>query len=154
MSRRPLDIRVSDTADEYDRRALVDGLIAYNEQRAGLGDSRPLVVLIRDSNGATVGGLWGRTGYGWLFVEMLFVPERLRGQGLGTQVMELAESEALARGCHGVWLDTFEFQARGFYEQLGYRCFGELEDYPAGFSRYFMTKTLDARRDTSETPDR
>ena len=38
---------------------------------------------------------------------------------------------------------TFEFQARGFYERLGYRCFGELNDYPTGFARYFMKKALD-----------
>ena len=40
------------------------------------------------------------------------------------------------------WLDTFEFQARGFYERLGYTCFGRLEDYPPGFARYFMKKTM------------
>jgi hypothetical protein len=53
-----------------------------------------------------------------------------------------AEREALARGCKHAWLDTYEFQARGFYEKLGYRCFGELDDYPTGFSRYFMQKAL------------
>ena len=46
--------------------------------------------------------------------------------------MQLAEREAVQRGCHGAWLDTFEFQARGFYERLGYTCFGELPNYPAG----------------------
>jgi hypothetical protein len=57
--------------------------------------------------------------------------------------MSRAESEAIVRGCHHAWLDTFEFQARGFYERLGYRCFGELNDYPTGFARYFMKKALD-----------
>ena len=42
----------------------------------------------------------------------------------------------------GAWLDTFEFQARGFYEGIGYECFGELPNYPKGFSRFFMKKTL------------
>jgi hypothetical protein len=46
------------------------------------------------------------------------------------------------RGCHNAWLDTFEFQARGFYESLGYECFGELPDYPKGHARYFMKKAL------------
>jgi hypothetical protein len=48
----------------------------------------------------------------------------------------------LKRGCHSAWLDTFEFQARGFYERLGYSCFAELRDYPPGFARYFMKKAL------------
>jgi len=76
-----------------------------------------------------------------LFVELLFVPESLRGQGIGTDLIRRAESEAIARGCHSVWLDTFEFQARGFYERLGCTCFGELKQYPVG-SRYFMSKQL------------
>jgi hypothetical protein len=53
-----------------------------------------------------------------------------------------AETEAVARGCHSAWLDTFAFQARPFYERLGYTCFGELNDYPNGSARYFMKKTL------------
>jgi len=57
--------------------------------------------------------------------------------------MKRAEAEAIARGCRGAWLDTFAFQARPFYEQLGYTCFGELNDYPTGFARYFMNKALD-----------
>ena len=56
--------------------------------------------------------------------------------------MRRAETEALARQCHHAWLDTFAFQARGFYERLGYQCFGTLDDYPVGSSRYFMSKPL------------
>ena len=89
-----------------------------------------------------IGGLWGRTVYDWLFVELLFVPDALRGRGVGSEVMKRAEDEALTRGCHSAWLDTFEFQARGFYERLGYICFAELRDYPAGVTRYFMKKAL------------
>jgi hypothetical protein len=58
--------------------------------------------------------------------------------------MHRAEQEAVARGCHSAWLDTFEFQARGFYERIGYVCFGNLADYPVGFSRFFMRKSLTA----------
>jgi len=70
------------------------------------------------------------------------VPESLRGRRIGSDLLSRAEAEARTRGCSNVWLDTFEFQARGFYERLGYRCFGELAEYPPGFSRYFMTKVL------------
>lgn len=63
-------------------------------------------------------------------------------KGVGTELMTRAEAEAASRGCHSAWLDTFEFQARGFHERLGYRCFGELSDYPPGFSRYFMKKRI------------
>jgi len=135
-------IELTDTVDEAVRNAIVRPLIAYNSSQTGISDHRPLIVVLRDEQGEVVGGLWGRTGYGWLYVELLVVPESLRGKRIGTELLARAETEARARECANVWLDTFEFQARGFYERLGYRCFGELAEYPPGFSRYFMTKVL------------
>ena len=70
------------------------------------------------------------------------------GQGIGRKLMSLAEAEASSRGCSAVWLDTFEFQARSFYERLGYTCFGQLENYPKGFARFFMQKALSNARDS------
>ncbi len=131
-----------DTGDDSIRAAIARPLIAYNVRQTGIADYRPLAVVIRDEEGEVVGGLWGRTVYGWLYVELLVVPESLRGQRLGTALMDQAEAEAVNRGCRAAWLDTFSFQARGFYEKRGYRCFGELGDYPPGFARYFLTKNL------------
>jgi GNAT superfamily N-acetyltransferase len=135
-------LRLTDTPDDAARKGIIEPLIAYNVAKTGRTDHRPLVLTITDTSGQVVGGLWGRTGFDWLFVELLVVPESLRGRGVGTDLMQRAEAEAAARGCRGVWLDTFEFQARGFYERLGYTCFGELNDYPPGSSRYFMKKVL------------
>jgi len=135
-------LEMSDAGDDTMRRAVAAPLLIYNARHTGLNDSRPLAVVIRDDAQHIVGGLWGWTSFGWLFVELLVVPESMRGKGLGTQLMGKAEAEARSRGCHSAWLDTFEFQARGFYEGLGYGCFGELPDFPVGFSRYFMRKAL------------
>jgi GNAT superfamily N-acetyltransferase len=135
-------IHLSHEAQTAVRDAIVRPLVAYNTQQTGTDDYRPLVLMVQDENGNVVGGLWGRTAFEWLFVELLFVPDVLRGRGVGAELMSRAESEAIARGCHSAWLDTFEFQARGFYERLGYSCFGELNDYPPGFARYFMKKAL------------
>lgn len=138
-------LTITDVADENIRQAILAPLRAYNDSQAGPSQGRPLVIQVKDPMGATLGGLWGYTGYGWLFTQLLVVPESLRGQGVGTQLMQLAETEAITRGCHSAWLDTFEFQARGFYERLGYSCFAELPNYPVGFSRFFMKKGLTAR---------
>ena len=129
-------------ADQAVREAIVGPLLAYNSQKTGRNDFRLLILALRDAAGAIVGGLWGRTAYDWLFVELLAVPESMRGQGIGTELMGLAEREAAARGCRNAWLDTFEFQARGFYEKIGYTCFATLPDFPKGSSRYFMRKEL------------
>jgi GNAT superfamily N-acetyltransferase len=137
-----VSIHLSDEAQPAIGQAIAGPLAAYNAQKVGVHDHRPLVLALCDENGNVIGGLWGRTALGWLFVEVVAVPEHLRRRGIGTELMSRAESEAIVRGCHSAWLDTFEFQARGFYERLGYSCFGELNDYPCGFSRYFMKKAL------------
>ena len=51
-----------------------------------------------------------------------------------------AERIARANGCVGIWLDTYEFQARGFYEKLGFEVFGSLKDHPVGHRRFFLRK--------------
>ena len=135
-------LRLSDVADEEVRRAIAAPLVRFNESQVGPSGNRPLVVELRDANGTIVGGLWGATAYGWLFTQLLAVPEQSRGQGLGRQLLSLAEAEAIKRGCHAAWLDTFEFQAKAFYERIGYSCFAMLPDYPKGSSRYFMRKEL------------
>jgi GNAT superfamily N-acetyltransferase len=135
-------IRTTDVADDALRAAIAGPLTAFNQAKTGRNDYRPLIIAIDDPDGRVIGGLWGRTVYDWLFVELLFVPDALRGRGVGSELLTRAEDEALGRGCHSAWLDTFEFQARGFYERLGYSCFAELRDYPAGSTRYFMKKSL------------
>ena len=125
------------------RDAIARHVLAFNAERGGPSGSSPFAIPIRDpATGEVSGGLWAGSGYDWLRIELLIVPEALRGRGIGTRLMRMAEAAARSRGCVGVWLDTFEFQARGFYEKRGYRCFGELGDYPPGFARYFLTKGL------------
>ncbi len=111
-------------------------------------DSRPLCVLLREEGGAVIGGLVGRTGWSWLYVENLAVPPALRGGGWGTRLLDAAESEARARGCIGARLDTYTFQARGFYEKQGYRVVGAIPDCPPGQTRFTMIKRLDAGEET------
>ncbi len=123
-----------------DREAIVAPLRVYNREHAAPTEMLPVAILLQDEQGQTVGGLWGRTLFDWLYVELLAVPERLRGQDVGTELMRKAEEIARDRGCVGAWLDTFAFQARGFYERLGYRVFGEIPDHPVGSARYFLSK--------------
>lgn len=134
-----------ETQDQAARKAILDVLDAYNQLRSGRADGvQWLGLLLREPGSeAIAGGLWGVSYYDWLFIDLLVVPETMRGQGLGTQLIQQAEAVARERGCIGVWLDTFSFQARPFYERLGYRVFGEIADYPPGHSRYYLAKRLD-----------
>ena len=114
-------------------------LVAYNESVAPDGNWGLLAVTVRDPDGAVVGGFWGRTGYGMLFVELLALGPA-RGEGLGRRVMALAEEEARRRGLSGIWLDTWTFQAPGFYVRLGFTECGRIPDYPPGHDRVFYVK--------------
>jgi len=123
-----------------DREAIAAPLRAYNLSKVAKIEIKPLVIALRDADGNTIGGLWGETALDWLHVDLLAVPESLRGQDVGTALMQRAEAIARERGCVGAWLDTFAFQARGFYEKLGYGVFGEIPDHPVGSARYFLRK--------------
>jgi ribosomal protein S18 acetylase RimI-like enzyme len=141
VAQQPVSITLQDHADDAVRSAIAASLVAYNESLAGPSGHRPLVLALRNETGSLVGGLWGATSYGWLYTQMLAVPATLRGGGVGTRLMQDAEAEAVRRGCTHAWVDT-QFGALGFYERLGYRVFGELPQYPPGFTRSFLTKAL------------
>jgi len=136
-------LHVPEAPDAADREAVLAPLRAYNIAQAGDGRHRPVAILLRGDDGRDCGGLWGNIGYDWMFVDLLAVPEAARGQGLGRALMAQAEAIARADGCVGIRLDTFEFQARGFYERLGFTLFGTIEDHPIGSRRYFLQKRLD-----------
>ena len=102
--------------------------------------SRRFGLRVTDGPDALMAGLVGVISWEWLFIEALWVGDSLRGQGVGRHLMQRAEAHALAGGCHSAWLDTF--QARPFYEALGYEVFGELDRFPGSQSHYFMRRRL------------
>lgn len=135
-------IVVTDSPSSADRDAITQALVAFNDKAAGPSGFQPLAVLVQDSDGNTIGGLWGKTSYDWLIVELFVVPEQFRGQDLGSSILSRAEAAARERGCIGAWLDTYEFQALGFYKKQGYELFGTVEDHPRGSRRFFVKKQL------------
>ena len=106
----------------------------------------PFVLILRDDHQNASGGYHGRTGLGWLYIDVLWVAEENRAKGFGTQLMRAAEKEAVRRGCHSSYLYTYSFQQPEFYEKLGYEVFGRLDDFPDGHAKYFMKKSLEAEK--------
>jgi ribosomal protein S18 acetylase RimI-like enzyme len=138
----PLRISIPETPTPAHREAVGAPLQEYNLRHGGDPKFRPVAILLTGENGQHFGGLWGKIVYDWLFVEWLAVPEAYRGIGYGKALMDEAQTIARANRCVGIWLDTFEFQARGFYEKLGFEIFGTLEDHPVGQRRYFLQKRI------------
>ena len=124
------------------REAIRAPLAAFNAGHVPEAGKSFVLIPLEDAAGQVVGGLSGYTADQWLYIDLLFVPPELSGQGWGRRLVDCAEREAVRRGCHSCWLGTFEFQARGFYERFGYECFAELPDHPIGHSMYFMRKAL------------
>lgn len=123
--------------------AVLAALVA-NEMASGRdGGYQPYAVLLRDEpDGPVTGGLYGYQLFDWLFIQYVAVPPSQKGKGLGSELLARAEAWARSRGLAGLWLDTFAFQAKDFYEKLGFSVFGEIDDHPRGSSRYFLFKRL------------
>jgi GNAT superfamily N-acetyltransferase len=138
-----ITIEATGNATEYEqvRHFVLTHLRAFNRERAEQPEFEAFSLGVRDGE-ALVGGLVGEIGWKWLFVELLWIAESHRGRGLGGRVLQTAEAEAIRRGARHVYLDTFDFQARPFYERQGYEVFGVLEDYPPGHRRFFLRKDL------------
>jgi GNAT superfamily N-acetyltransferase len=117
-------------------------LTAYNTQMAGDDQGQNLCFVLKSPEDEITGGVIGATYWDWLYVNLMWVQEDLRGRGFGRQLLSLAEEEARRRGAKNAYLDTFSFQAPDFYKSLGYKEFGRLENFPTGHTRYFLTKAL------------
>ncbi len=136
-----LSIEVEAPPSKETLAVLDHGLDVYNA-RFSPEHFEEFVTALKTPEGTVKGGIYALSWAGMLFIKWLWIDEAHRRHGHGRALMAAAEAEGVKRGCKAVWLDTFEFQARPFYEKLGYELFGTL-DYPDGFKRFFLQKRLD-----------
>lgn len=134
----------SDTPSASDFRAIFSALDAATAPVAGAIQLCPFALLLPDDSGAVIGGLWGHTAYSWLAIDMLVVPEPLRRQGIGSELVRAAEVIARERGCVGMQVASFDFQAPQFYQRLGFRVFGVQQNHPPGHRHVYLSKRLDS----------
>ena len=114
----------------------------HNRSRHADPNAGQIVLAVHGAGQEVLAGLICDVAYGWLTVETLWVRANQRGQGLGSRLLAAGERLGRARGCHGVHLTTYTFQAPEFYEHRGYERFGELHDYPGDQSLVFLRKKL------------
>lgn len=132
-----------DKPSDEDIKILGDGLFDHGRKLFGEPKIKKAAFFIRDERGEILGGVYGNFGsFGWLYIDTLWVAERLRGQGYGARLMRLIEDHAARAGCTDAYLNTFSFQAPDFYQKLGYTVFAQLENFPIGHCRMFMRKKL------------
>jgi len=137
------DITVTDELDPADVAVITDGLDAYDFSQIGYRDFRRLFVVVRDpQTGKVVGGRYGRSEFGLVYVDWLFLPEDLRRARIGSRVLAIAEEEGRRRGCTRIALTTLSVQAPGFYKKQGYDVAATIDCDPPGLTRYYMIKKL------------
>ena len=121
----------------------IGGLIrSYNRSKRESAESEPLNIYVEDDSGELMAGLVGETFGNWLEIEYLFVKEDIRGQGIGSQLLQRAESEAKKRNCRFAFVNTYQFQAPAFYQKHGYKEVFTLKDYPYTGQRHYYQKDL------------
>jgi GNAT superfamily N-acetyltransferase len=149
----PMDWQIRSGSDPALEDRLTEQLVDYNREASAAIRvrfepdnlaSRPVEAYAVDARGTLVGGCTGRTEdvWQWLTIDTMWVSPADRGSGVGRRLLEVVEQEARGRGCRWAKLNTWDFQAPGFYEHCGYREYGREEDYPPGHVNHLMRKDL------------
>ncbi|MFS9269565.1 GNAT family N-acetyltransferase [Streptococcus infantis] len=136
-----MQVRLENT--ESQKSQIIGDLIrSYNRSKREAAESEPLNIYVEDDSGELMAGLVAETFGNWLEIEYLFVKEDLRAQGIGSQLLQQAESEAKKRNCRFAFVNTYQFQAPAFYQRHGYKEVFTLKDYPYTGQRHYYQKDL------------
>ena len=136
------DIRMHRGYDEEEAGFIRYNLVRYNKSKVAYTEEEKMSFVLKDEQGDILGGLVGHTDWECFFVDLLWVGDSLRGMGKGQELLETAEAYAREQQCRLMRLETFSFQAPDLYQKLGFKVFGQLEDFPKGFTHYYMYKEL------------
>ena len=136
-----MHIRLENTESQK-AQEIGDLIRSYNRSKRETAESEPLNLYVEDEHGQLLAGLVAETFGNWLEIEYLFVKDDLRGQGIGSQLLQQAESEAKKRNCRFAFVNTYQFQAPAFYQKYGYKEVFTMKDYPYTGQRHYYQKEL------------
>jgi GNAT superfamily N-acetyltransferase len=117
-------------------------LTEFADLFTGPRNYRSFGIVLRGEDGGVSGGLTGNVIWTWLRIDVLWVSDALRGLGYGGKLLDAAETKGIAMGCKLAMLDTFEFEARDFYEKRGYCVMSQTDNFPEGHTHFHLTKRL------------
>jgi ribosomal protein S18 acetylase RimI-like enzyme len=132
---------ISETATEQELSVLSEGVLQVGRALAVNGNARPLACLVREGGSIIAGGS-GRTEFERLFVQYLWVAERYRGRGLGSEVLSRLEAAARQRGSRDALIETLSDRVAELYRRLGYAPVATIPRYVGEFTRHIMVKAL------------
>jgi GNAT superfamily N-acetyltransferase len=103
----------------------------------------PLSRKITDESGRIIAGFVGGVdGWNGTDIDALWVEEKYRNQGIGSQLLGELEREVKKNGADVMFIEAFDWNV-DFFKKNGYeRVTGMLEDYPKGHTMYCLEKPL------------
>jgi ribosomal protein S18 acetylase RimI-like enzyme len=138
-----MEIEFTSSPLESDVLSIYSGLVAFNEpQFPGLKENN-MGFFVRDQNETVIGGIVAKHLYTSFHINYLWLHASIRSLGIGRELIQRVEHEARALGVVNIYLDTYTFQAPGFYKKYGFKEVGRYVDYPKqGIDKIFFQKTL------------
>ena len=133
---------VEDEPDPLDLALLEERLAAAAVAAVGVGDEQEFGIFARDDEGRVVAGASGSTWGGCAQVHAVWVDDSLRGRGVARELLAHVDALARQRGCRLVMGITYDVLTAGFYDRLGYRTVGLIENCPAGTTTRWYRKDL------------
>ena len=134
-------VQIESEPDPLDLAFLEERMAEAAVAAAGVGAEQEFAVLVRDEERVVAGAsgiIWG----GGCQVHVVWVEEQLRRHGLARELMSEVEQEAKRRGCRLVMGLTYDVLTGDYYDRLGYRTVGVIEDCPAGTTTRWYCKDL------------
>ncbi|AQQ51873.1 GNAT family N-acetyltransferase [Planococcus lenghuensis] len=142
-------MEISKQENRQDREFIRSKVIDYNAAKLPesiKGPVEEVSFITRNEEGEIIGGITGTAFWQHLHIDFLWVNPEMRGRQIGEKLISRMEEHALEKGYRLMVVDTFSFQAPGFYRKQGFREFGVIEDHPAGHSQHFFEKRLTEER--------
>jgi len=141
-----MKIELAPSPSKSDLATISQGIKSFNEEHmpdelVHEQDTR-FAVFAKDDSGNVVGGIRATAFWNYCIIELLWLSEATRGKGIGSKLINETEAYAREKGFQYIRTETLEFQAKPFYEKLGYEVYGELDNYPKGHTTYCLVKEL------------
>ena len=125
-----------------DYKILSDGMLSYHNKKGHRRTSEIINIFLKDNHKKVRGGIIATVLWNGIEINSLWVEEDLRGRGWGRKLVEAIEKEGEIRGCTIIYTNTFSWQSPAFYEKLGYKPYGRLENFPPGNTLTYFYKNL------------
>ncbi|MEO0589623.1 MAG: GNAT family N-acetyltransferase [Pseudomonadota bacterium] len=137
-----ITLHETDAPTAKDATAALEVLRSFTRASVPKLDNHDYALLLKKEDGTLVGGLIAQSRWGGFHIAILALADGLRGHGFGSSMMKKAEAEARKRGCQHLWLDTYAYQAKAFYERHGFEVYGQIDGPEPYYPHYFMIKRL------------